>query len=179
MPLTVHDLVAERSERYLEWLCEACAIPSLAEDPAGLEQMSSWLECHLSELGATTERLSCGTAPDYLLARIGEGARSLLVYDHYDVQPAEPLDLWASKPFSPEVRDGVVYARGVADNKGDLVARLAGLELYQQVHGDIPLEIKFLVEGEEEVGSRNFDAFVSRYGHKLEADGCIWEGAGI
>jgi acetylornithine deacetylase/succinyl-diaminopimelate desuccinylase-like protein len=177
--LSVREFVRAHEQRYLEWLTEACSIPSLAGDPAGLETMVEWLEEKLDEVGARTERLSYENAPDALLAHIGSGARTLLVYDHYDVQPVDPLELWASKPFSPEIRDGIFYARGAADNKGDLVARVAGLDAYRQVHGDIPVSMKFLIEGEEETGSRNFEGIVSRYGHKLEADGCVWEGAGV
>jgi acetylornithine deacetylase/succinyl-diaminopimelate desuccinylase-like protein len=101
------------------------------------------------------------------------------VYDHYDVQPVDPIELWETKPFDPVVIDGVFFARGAADNKGDLVARLAALEVYQAVHGDIPVEVKFLVEGEEETGSKSFESLVSTYGNDLRADGCIWEGDGI
>ncbi|CAN5526207.1 M20/M25/M40 family metallo-hydrolase [soil metagenome] len=177
--MTVRDFVQANERRYLEWLTEACSIPSLAGNPEGLDHMAEWLESKLDRLGASTERLSYENAPDVLLSHLGSGARTLLVYDHYDVQPVDPLELWTSKPFSPEVRDGVFYARGSADNKGDLVARLAGLDAYQQVHGDIPVSLKLLIEGEEETGSASFEGIVSRYGHKLEADGCIWEGAGV
>jgi acetylornithine deacetylase/succinyl-diaminopimelate desuccinylase-like protein len=103
----------------------------------------------------------------------------VLVYDYYDVQPVDPLDLWESKPFDPEIRDGIFYARGSADNKGDLVARLAAPDAYHHVHGEVPVSVKFLVDGEEEAGSRHFSALVSRYGDKLAADGCMWEGAGL
>ncbi|MFN2489066.1 MAG: M20/M25/M40 family metallo-hydrolase [Actinomycetota bacterium] len=177
--MSVRDFVQANEQRYLEWLTEACSIPSLPGEPGGLGRMAEWLEDKLRQLGATTERLTIENAPDVLLSQLGSGRRTVLVYDHYDVQPVDPIELWASKPFSPEIRDGVFYARGCADNKGDLVARLAGLDAFQQVHGDIPITMKLLIEGEEETGSRNFEGFVSRYGHKLEADGCIWEGAGI
>jgi acetylornithine deacetylase/succinyl-diaminopimelate desuccinylase-like protein len=110
---------------------------------------------------------------------LGSGPRTVLIYDHYDVQPVDPIDLWQSNPFAPEVRDGKMYARGVADNKGDLVARLAGLEVFRELYGEPEVEVKFLVEGEEETGSRSFPAIVSRYGDQLAADGCIWEGAGV
>lgn len=141
--------------------------------------MASWLESKLQEVGATTERLDLGEAPDALLGNLGGGARTVLIYDHYDVQPVDPLDLWHSPPFEPEIRDGVFYARGSADNKGDLVARLAGIDLYRKVHGDLPVNVKFLVEGEEETGSKSFEDLIERYGTKLAADGCIWEGLGI
>jgi len=176
---SVSDFVAQHRDRYLGWYSEACAIPSLALQPDGLAEMARWVEAKLQSLGADVERLTLEGAPDILLARMGSGERTVLVYDHYDVQPPDPLELWKSDPFVPEIRDGFFYARGAADNKGDLVARLAGLEAYQEVIGELPVNIKMLVEGEEETGSRNFEAFVARYGDKLSADGCIWEGAGV
>ena len=177
--MTLRDFIEAHGERYLGWLEEACSIPSLADDHDGLSRMADWCEQRLDELGATSERLSYGTAPAALLARLGSGERTLLVYDHYDVQPVDPVELWASPPFAPEVRDGVFYARGAADNKGDLVARLAGIDALQQVSGGIPVKLRFLIEGEEETGSRNFEALVSRHGDRLGADGCVWEGAGL
>ncbi|MDQ3956931.1 MAG: M20/M25/M40 family metallo-hydrolase [Actinomycetota bacterium] len=175
----MRDYVRKNSERYLGWFEEACSIPSLAEQPEGLTRMAAWLEERFVSLGGSPERLTYQGAPDALLCNLGSGQRSVLVYDHYDVQPVDPIELWDSKPFAPEIRDGVFYARGAADNKGDLVARLAGLEVYREVHGDLPVHVKFLVEGEEETGSKSFEAIVSRYGDKLRADGCIWEGMGI
>jgi acetylornithine deacetylase/succinyl-diaminopimelate desuccinylase-like protein len=141
--------------------------------------MAEWCVTRLDRLGATTERLSYGKAPDALLAHLGSGDRTLLVYDHYDVQPVDPIELWTSKPFSPVVQGDFFYARGCADNKGDLVARLAALDALQQVHGSVPVGVKFLIEGEEETGSRNFEELVARHGDKFSADGCVWEGAGI
>ena len=171
--------VQERAERYLGWLTEACSIPSVATDPEGVTKMASWVEDKLKGLGAETRRLTIDGAPDALLAELGYGDRTLLVYDHYDVQPVDPIDLWDSQPFEPEVRDGVFFARGAADNKGDLVARLAGIEAYQELRGPLPTKVKFLVEGEEETGSKSFESLVERYGADLKADGCIWEGMGI
>ena len=176
---SVRELVTRDAEHYVEWLSEACAIPSMALDPAALERMSAWLEDKLVEIGAKTERLSYPSAPDALLAHIGDGERVVLVYDHYDVQPVDPLDLWTSDPFTPVIRDGVFYARGAADNKGDLVARLAGIDAYRKARGDLPVTLKILVEGEEETGSKSFEGIVERYGDKLAADGCIWEGVGV
>ena len=176
---SVREFVAQHRDRYLGWYSEACTIPSLALQPDGLAKMARWVEEKLQALGAEVERLTLDGAPDVLLGHLGSGKRTVLVYDHYDVQPPDPLELWKSDPFKPEIRDGFFYARGAADNKGDLVARLAGLEVYREVVGELPVNIKMLVEGEEETGSRNFEALVSRYGHKLTADGCVWEGAGV
>ena len=175
----VAGLVGERADRYVGWLTEACSIPSMATDPEGLSQMAEWVVQKMDGLGATVERLTHEEAPDALLGLIGNGDKSLLIYDHYDVQPVDPLNEWLSPPFEPEIRDGLFYARGAADNKGDLVARLAALEVYQEINGDFPFTIKFLVEGEEETGSKNFHEIVERNAGKLKADGCIWEGQGI
>jgi acetylornithine deacetylase/succinyl-diaminopimelate desuccinylase-like protein len=173
------DAVRGNAELYLGWLQEACAIPSLAGNPEGLERMASWLEARFRDIGADVERLIAPDAPDALLATLGAGDKELLIYDHYDVQPVDPIELWLSDPFAPQIRDGMLYARGVADNKGDLVARLAGIHSFRQRHGELPFRIKFLVEGEEETGSASFRSLVDLHRDKLTADGCIWEGAGI
>ena len=175
----VKALVRERADKYVGWLTEACSIPSMATDPDGLVDMATWVEQKMTGLGATVERLTHEGAPDALLGLLGSGEKSLLFYDHYDVQPVDPIDEWNSPPFEPDIREGLFYARGAADNKGDLVARLAALEVYQEVHGDIPFTIKFLVEGEEETGSHSFKEIVENNRDKLVADGCIWEGQGI
>ena len=80
------------------------------------------------------------------------------------MQPPEPLELWESDPFEPEVRDGVLFARGVADDKGDVMARIQALRMYQEEHGSLPFKLKFLIEGEEEVGSPNLAPFVRSNG---------------
>ena len=175
----MRELVASNAEEYIGWLSEACSFPSLAGERAGLESMRGWLEGKFSELGGVSERLAYESAPEALLARFGEGRPAVLVYDHYDVQPVDPVELWSSKPFSPVVRDGFLVARGAADNKGDLVARLAAVDVYRRAFGELPFELKFLVEGEEETGSKSFEALVNRHADKLGAEGCMWEGARI
>lgn len=105
---------------------------------------------------------------------------TLLIYNHYDVQPAGDEKLWESKPFEPEVRDGHIYARGVADNKGNLLMRLQAIRYYLENYGDLPIRIIYLVEGEEEIGSPNLDALAKAYGHLWkDADLCIWETGGV
>jgi acetylornithine deacetylase/succinyl-diaminopimelate desuccinylase-like protein len=108
----------------------------------------------------------------------GDSSKTLLFYNHYDVQPPEPLDEWISEPFEPTTRDGKLFARGVADNKGDLVARLTAIKVLHKVQGGLPCNIKFLIEGEEEIGSPNLAPYLQKYRDLFQADACIWEFGG-
>ncbi|NDJ63147.1 MAG: M20/M25/M40 family metallo-hydrolase, partial [Chloroflexi bacterium] len=105
----------------------------------------------------------------------GKADKTLSFYDHYDVQPADPLELWESEPFEPQIRNGTFYARGVADNKGNLIARIAAVDAYLRARGELPINVKFIFEGEEEIGSPNLGAFASANRDLIQADGCIWE----
>jgi len=97
------------------------------------------------------------------------------VYDHYDVQPPDPLDAWTTPPFEPTVRDGFLFGRGTSDNKGNLMARLQAIEAYTATFGPLPLKVRVLFEGEEEIGSEHLNEFARRHADRLRADGCIWE----
>ncbi len=162
-------------QRFLDELKSFCAQPSVAATGEGLQEMSALVATRLQRLGAVVRRYEVGGSPPILYAELGQGARSLLVYNHYDVQPPDPLDEWLSPPFKPEVREGHIYARGVADDKGDLLCRLQAIEAYQEVFSGLPLRVKFLIEGEEEVGSPHLHAFAQQHADFLEADGCLWE----
>jgi acetylornithine deacetylase/succinyl-diaminopimelate desuccinylase-like protein len=129
----------------------------------------------LVDAGAQVELLPTAGYPVVVGRLAGAGSRTLMFYNHYDVQPPEPLDLWDSPPFAAEIRDGQLYARGSADNKGNLVARLAAVEAWLAVRGELPLNILFVVEGEEEIGSPNLGRLAEENRDKLQADGCIWE----
>ena len=102
-----------------------------------------------------------------------------MFYNHYDVQPPEPLELWDSPPFQPALRDGVLYARGVSDDKGHIIARLAAIDAFLAVTGELPCSVKFLIEGEEEVSSVSLPPFIAEHKELLAADGCIWEFGGV
>lgn len=108
----------------------------------------------------------------------GDSTKTLLFYNHYDVQPPDPLDEWESEPFEPTMREGKLFARGVADNKGDLIARLTAIKVLQNVQGGLPCNIKFLIEGEEEIGSPNLAPYLEKYSDRFQADACIWEFGG-
>ena len=104
----------------------------------------------------------------------GAGRRKLLLYQHYDVQPVDPIDLWTSPPFEPVEKDGRVIARGVADDKADVMARIHAVETLKSL-GEIPVTLRFIVEGEEEIGSKTFEKIAHDNSDKLHADGCLWE----
>jgi acetylornithine deacetylase/succinyl-diaminopimelate desuccinylase-like protein len=176
----IRVFVESNRGRFLEGLKEACSIPSISAEGNGLEEMAAWLESRFSDLGAKTERLEVPGSPAALLAEIpGNADRTLMIYDHYDVQPVDPIDLWDSPPFEPAERDDRVYARGVSDNKGDLIARLFAIETYREIFGDPPFSIKFFVEGEEETGSQHFEEICETFADRLAADDCVWEGGGF
>jgi hypothetical protein len=103
----------------------------------------------------------------------GDGAPTLLVYGHYDVQPADPFELWETPPFEPEIRDGRIYARGSTDNKGPLFVYLKALETILAVDGRLPCNVKVLVEGEEELRADHLDAFLAENRELLASDACV------
>lgn len=174
----IRQAVVKSSGRFLQQLVEACAIPSVTTEGMGFADMTAWLEARLLDLGAKVSRLSVPGSPEALLGVFpgADSERTLMIYDHYDVQPVDPLNLWDSPPFVPTERDGKLYARGAADNKGDLIARLAALEVYQELYGELPYNIKFFIEGEEESGSVYFEQICQAYAEELKADDCVWEG---
>jgi acetylornithine deacetylase/succinyl-diaminopimelate desuccinylase-like protein len=152
-----------------------CRQPSIAAQGVGMAEMAELVRSTFQQAGLQAELLPTGGYPAVLGRLAGTGTRTLMFYNHYDVQPPEPLDLWESPPFAAEIRDGHLYARGVADNKGNLVARLAAVQAWRAVRGELPLDVLFVVEGEEEIGSPNLGHFAEANREQLQADGCIWE----
>ncbi len=163
----------------LDELSEFLRMPSIsAQESPGDEfrGCAEWVAARLREAGAEATIMPTSGNP-VVYAEIGEGDATLLSYGHYDVQPPEPLELWESEPFEPAVRDGSMFARGIADDKGDVMARIQALRLYRESFGDLPFKLKFIIEGEEEVGSPNLAPFVRENRELLRADACLWEGA--
>ncbi len=119
-------------------------------------------------------------APNYVYGHIkGKSDFTLLLYNHYDVQPETPIELWDSKPFEVTERDGKLIARGICDNKAELISRICAIRAIQAAQGELPINIKWIIEGEEEIGSSHFDAMTKQYGNLLKADGTLWEGGGF
>lgn len=152
-----------------------CRQPSVAALGEGMSEMAGLVQQALTGLGADARPVPTAGYPVVVGRVPGKKARTLMFYNHYDVQPPEPPELWDSPPFAAEVRGGHLYARGASDNKGNIVARLAAVEAWLAVRGELPLDVLFVVEGEEEIGSPNLGAFAEQHVAELRADGCIWE----
>ena len=178
---SVTKFIDNTIEDSLEALKKFSQIPSVAAKNQGLDQAAKLVEEMLKDTGLETEIHSTSGAPVVTgWLDVGE-RRTLLFYDHYDVQPAEPFDLWESPPFKPEIREGRVYGRGVADNKGDTISRIWALKAFKETVADLPVNVKFVVEGEEEIGSVHLPEYTEKNTEFITADGGIWEfgGAGI
>lgn len=163
-----------------ELLAQLCRQPSIAAQNRGMAEMADIVENLLSGVGFSTQRLQVEGAPTAIYGELrGRSPYTLLLYNHYDVQPEEPLELWHSPPFEPTVRDGKLFARGASDNKGEIAARLAAIRALRATSGELPITLRWIIEGEEEVGSPHFDAIAAKYASLLQADGALWEGSGF
>ena len=114
-------------------------------------------------------------APVVFGERKGKSDKTLLIYNHYDVQPPEPLELWESPPFEPSLRDGKLYGRGVSDDKGHIVSRLFAIDALLETEGELPCNIKFIIEGEEETASLNLFEFITKQQRSAKS-GCLHVG---
>lgn len=172
-------LKAHKSDA-LALLERICRQPSVVAQNLGMAEMADLTESLLKETGFQTQRLVTEGAPPAIYGELpGRSNYTLLLYNHYDVQPAEPLDLWHSPPFEPTVRDGKLYARGASDNKGEIASRLTAIRALRAVYGELPITLRWIIEGEEEIGSPHFGAIARAYSSLLQANGCLWEGSGF
>src|SRR5437016_1512037 len=167
--------VHARAHEYVDELKALIRQPTVSAQGIGVEDTATLVLERARRAGIGAEALRADGGPPTIVGETGRGDRTLLVYNHYDVQPPDPLDEWETPPFEPTERDGFLYGRGVSDNKGNLMARLQAIDAYRATMGELPLRIRVLYEGEEESGSAHLAAFVARHGERLRADGCIWE----
>jgi acetylornithine deacetylase/succinyl-diaminopimelate desuccinylase-like protein len=172
------EFIEQNVDNAIEDLKEIVRIPSVAAKNEGLEETAELLRGKLDALGFDAKIHEITGAP-VVTGFLDVGAkRTLMFYDHYDVQPAEPFDLWETPPFEPDIRDGRIYARGVADNKGDTISRIWALKAFIDTETDLPVNIKCVFEGEEEIGSLHFPEFAEKNKEFMKADGGIWEFGG-
>lgn len=156
-------------------LAKLVAVPSVAAQGRGIDEAAELMRDILETEGFSAELHPTGGSP-VVYARKGSAAGpTVLFYNHYDVQPPEPPEAWDSDPFVLSERDGKLYGRGAADDKGELVSRLCALKWFERKHGPLPFTALFLVEGEEEIGSLHLSDYVEQQRERLAADACIWE----
>lgn len=172
----LREVVRARTDDALTDLQRLLRQPSIAATGEGIPECAALVASLFQQAGAEVTVLRAeGAAPLVVALFPGRGARTLLFYNHYDVQPPDPLDEWVTPPFQPSVRDGRLYARGAADNKGDLVSRLWAVRVLREAHGGLPCRVKFIVEGEEEIGSVHLSHYIRAHRELLAGDACIWE----
>jgi acetylornithine deacetylase/succinyl-diaminopimelate desuccinylase-like protein len=173
-PSDLDKYLEQNDSRILGELFEFLRIPSVSarsEHDGDTADAAEWLKQSLEKIGMTASIHPTRGHPIVIGEwRQAEDAPTVLVYGHYDVQPAEPLDLWTSPPFEPTVRDGKIYARGSVDDKGQLFLHVKALEAHLATRKRLPLNIVLIAEGEEEVGSANLEQFVSEHQDLLKAD---------
>ena len=185
MTAAVEAHLAAHTEDAVGELQALCRLPSVSTDPAykaGIRAAADFMADALRRSGFPTVELIETAGHPLILAEAPHqlGAPTILVYGHYDVQPPDPLDKWQSPPFEPAIRDDRLYARGVSDDKGPLLIPILVARAYAEIAGGLPLNVKFLIEGEEESGSPHFEPTVAALKDRLRcdlvvsADGAMW-----
>lgn len=172
---TIKTYLNEQRDQHIEELMQFLRIPSIsavAEHQPDMIRCAEWTAQSLKQAGLENiEIMATGGHPvvygDWLHA---PGKPTVLVYGHYDVQPAEPLELWNTPPFEPVIQGGKLFGRGSTDDKGQLLLYAKAIEAFLRTHGSLPVNVKFCIEGEEEIASKHLPAFVEKYKDKLQAD---------
>ena len=173
----------EHRDSFLAHLTEYVSIPSISAQPEharDIKYAALWLAEHLRDLGLRADVLDTGSPDDpghpVVFAEwqhTDPHRPTLLIYGHYDVQPPDPLDEWLSEPFKPTIRDGALYARGASDNKGQHLAHVKAVESLLKTSGNLPVNIKFLIEGEEEIGGTHLGPFIAQHADLLACDAVV------
>ena len=163
--------VDQNCERFLSELFALLRQPSISAENRGVTECAQLLQSQMEAIGIPARVLPTAGQPVVYGELKSDGARrTVLIYGHYDVQPADPIELWNSPPFEPTIRDGRIYGRGTGDNKGQLFAHLKAIEAILKVGKKLPVNVKCLFEGEEEIGSRSLRAFMQEHRELLSAD---------
>lgn len=182
--------IEEHLPESLDDLKRLARIPSVSSKGEGIAEAAALVAELLAQAGFAARVLPTAGHPVVYADSAAEGAKgkdgagtaggkTLICYNHYDVQPPEPLELWESPPFEPTERGGRLYARGVSDDKGQLISRIAAMRAVRAVTGGLPARVKFLVEGEEEISSPSLEPFIEANRDLLAADACVWEFGGV
>lgn len=175
----VDQYITDHMPQALDDLKRLVRIPSVSSRGEHMDEAAALVAELLAGASFETRQLTTEGFPVVFGDSRTPAERTLICYNHYDVQPPEPLELWDSPPFEPAERDGRLYGRGISDDKGQLASRIAAMRAVHAVTGGFPVRVKFLVEGEEEVGSTSLPTFIERNHDLLAADACVWETGGV
>ena len=181
MDKRVTDYIDAHLDETIEELKRLAAQPSVSAQRLGVRECGEMVIRMLRDAGFEADLVPTSD-PDYpgIIAEMkGASNKTLLFYNHYDVQPPDPLDEWETPPFEPTERDGYIYGRGISDDKGPIVARLAAVRALRETNGELPITIRWCLEGAEEIGSLGFHEFVEQNAERIKSDVCIWEGGGV
>ena len=169
-----------QTQNFKPLITEYCRLESVAAQNRMMKETADWVEKLLKDTGFETQQIAVAGAPNYVYGLMkGKSDFTLLLYNHYDVQPEAPIELWNSPPFEATERDDKLFARGICDNKAELISRICAMRAILAANGELPINIKWIIEGEEEIGSLHFDALTREHGDLLKADGTLWEGGGF
>lgn len=152
--------------------------PSVSAKNQGIEECAKLVSSIMKKAGIQSEILRLKGVAPLVFGEVRSKknpARTLLFYNHYDVQPAEPFELWDDDPFGGKVRGNKIFGRGSSDDKGELITRIKAVESFLKADGDVPCNIKFVIEGEEEIGSSHIESYLNKYRKKFACDAVIWE----
>ena len=183
----VIDYLAQNGSRFVKELCEYVRFPSVSAQPqhrCDMQACAGWVVQHCRQIGLEA-RLCTTTGHPIVVAKTpcvkakGRRRAHFVVYGHYDVQPPEPLELWKSPPFEPRIAKGVIYGRGTSDNKGQNLAHLKAVEAYLKTGTELPCDITFVIEGEEEVGSNSLASFLRKHRAELACDAVVISDTGM
>lgn len=173
----IFNYIDANYEKFIKDLVRLVKQPSVSAKKEGLKECAEIVERMMKEVGLSTKIIPEKDGNPVVFGEIkGKKAKkTLLFYDHYDVQPPEPLEEWICDPFSGVIRDGKIYGRGVSDNKGDFVSRLKAVQAFLETEDSLPVNIKFVIEGEEEIGSIHLLEVIEKNKELFSADAAIWE----
>src|SRR6266545_829041 len=167
--------VDEHREELIQRLVAYASQPSVSATGEGIAEAAELARRTLDAAGIEPQVLETGGSPVVLgTGPSRPGKLTVLIYGHYDVQPPDPVEAWRTPPFRPTLKDGRLYGRGTADNKGQHLAQILAMEGLRAAYGELPCNVKVLLDGEEELGSPNLPAFVERHRDLLDADLVIW-----
>ena len=170
--------VDKNMNTFVNDLCILIQQPSVSAKNQGIKKCANLVKNMLKKSGIKAEILSTKNYPPIVYGEIkskNNPYKTLLFYNHYDVQPVEPIDLWDDDPFSGKIVGNKIYGRGSSDDKGEMITRIKAVESFLKETGDVPCNVKFVIEGEEETGSAHIEQYLKKYKKKFSCDGIIWE----